>query len=84
MKQRSIIMMNPAKLFKMKAAWDKFVENHPKFPLFMNAVRSNAIDEGSIIEITITTAQGKTISTNIKVTESDKEMLAEMTALMKN
>jgi hypothetical protein len=77
-------MMNPAKLFKIKASWDKFIENHPKFPQFMNAVRSNGIDEGSIIEVTITTAEGKNFSTNIKVTQSDKEMLSELTELMKN
>jgi hypothetical protein len=77
-------MINPAKLFKFKGAWDKFVKNHPKFPMFLNAVRNDAIEEGSVIEITVTTTEGKTLSTNIKVTQSDKEMLNELTELMKN
>jgi hypothetical protein len=77
-------MMNPAKLFKIKGYWDQFVQNHPKFPMFMNALRSNGVEEGSVIDITITTAEGKTFSTNIKVTQSDKEMLSELTELMKN
>jgi len=77
-------MMNPAKLLKMKGYWDRFVKNHPKFPMFINAVRSNALEVGSVIEITVTTAEGKSISTNIKVTQSDKEMLGELTELLKN
>lgn len=77
-------MMNPAKLFKIKGYWDQFVQNHPKFPMFINALRSNGVEEGSVIDITITTAEGKTFSTNIKVTQSDKEMLSELTELMKN
>ncbi len=77
-------MINPAKLLKFKGAWDKFVGNHPKFPLFINAVRSQAIEEGSVIEITVTTAEGKTLSTNIKVTGSDKELFNDLTELMKS
>lgn len=76
-------MINPVKLFKMKGLWEKFVENHPKFPQFISAVRSNGMNEGTIVEITITTAEGKTISTNVKITESDKEMFAELSELMK-
>jgi hypothetical protein len=76
-------MMNPAKLFKIKGAWDKFTENHPKFPLFINALRSSGIEEGSIIDINITTPEGKIISTNLKVSQSDKELLTELTELSK-
>lgn len=77
-------MMNPTKLFKMKGYWDQFVQSHPKFPQFINAVRSSGLEEGSVIDIAVTTAEGKTFSTNIKVTQSDKEMLSELTELMKN
>lgn len=77
-------MINPAKLFKMKSLWDRFVENHPKFPQFMNAVQSNGIQEGAVIEITITTPEGKNFSTNVKITASDKEMFAELAELTKS
>lgn len=77
-------MMNPAKLLKIKGAWDKFTENHPKFPLFMNALKSSGIEEGSVIEINITTPEGKQISTNLKVTQSDKELLADLAELSKS
>ena len=49
-------MMNPASLFQMKALWDKFVANHPKFPKFLQAAAASSIDEGTIIEVKITKA----------------------------
>jgi hypothetical protein len=76
-------MINPAKLFKMKSLWERFVENHPRFPQFMNAVQSTGIQEGSVIEIIVTTPEGKNISTNVKVTASDKEMFTELAELSK-
>lgn len=76
-------MINPAKLFKIKGLWERFVKNHPRFSQFISAVQSNGMNEGSVIEITITTPEGKNISTNIKVTASDKEMLSELAELTK-
>lgn len=48
------IMMNPASLMKIMNARNKFVENHPKFAAFLNAVFSAGITEGTVIEITVT------------------------------
>lgn len=44
-------MMNPASLMKIMNARNKFVENHPKFAAFSNAVFSAGITEGTVIEI---------------------------------
>lgn len=77
-------MMNPAKLLKIKGAWDKFIQNHPKFPLFINAVQSSGIEEGTVIDINVTTPEGKTFSTNIKVSQSDKELLADLAELTRS
>jgi hypothetical protein len=49
----------------------------------MNAVQSNGINEGSVIEITVTTPDGKNISTNVRITATDKEMFAELAELTK-
>ena len=76
-------MINPAKLFKMKGLWEGFVKNHPRFPQFISAVQSNGVNEGSVIEITVTAPDGKNLSTNVKVSQSDKEMLEELTELLK-
>ena len=52
--------MNPAKIFQLKASWDRFAAAHPKFPLFLRAVSDgNVMQEGTIAEITITTADGR-------------------------
>ena len=51
--------MNPAKIFQLKASWDRFAAAHPKFPLFLRAVSDgNVMQEGTIAEITITTSDG--------------------------
>lgn len=61
-------------VMKLKGAWDKFTRNHPKFPAFLNAAKSKGIVEGTVIGITITGPEGETITTNVKVTESDLEL----------
>ena len=75
-------MINPAKLFKLKGAWDVFSQNHPKFPKFMNAIYQNGMQEGTIIEINVTTADGKTLSSNIKLKESDVILFSELSELL--
>ena len=70
------------KLLQIKSAWDKFVINHPKFPRFLQAVGSGVINTGTIIEINITTADGKNYSTNLKIREEDMELFREAKELM--
>ncbi len=67
--------LNPAMLFKIKGAWEKFVSNHPKFPMFLRAASATGIKEGYIIEVKITDTEGKTICTNVKLTDSDMELI---------
>lgn len=67
-------MINPTALFKAKSAWGKFAANHPKFPMFMRAAMQSGIKEGHIIEIKITSEEGETLCTNVKLTESDMEL----------
>lgn len=57
-----------------KEAWETFTQNHPKFPLFMQAVMVNGIQEGAVIAISVTDPNGKVIDTNLRVTESDIEL----------
>lgn len=69
--------MNPMAMLKIKGLIDKFKENHPKVPLFFNAA-AMSIDEGSIIEINVTTSQGKNLCTNMRVTADDLEMVRQL------
>jgi len=66
--------MNPAALMQIMAAWNTFKENHPKFPSFIDALRRQGIEEDTIIAISVTDKNGKTIETNIKVKQSDLEL----------
>ena len=65
---------NPGMMFKIKGAWERFVMNHPKFPMFLRAAAATGIKEGYIIEVKIVTDEGKTMCTNVKLTESDMEL----------
>ncbi|NLK75339.1 MAG: hypothetical protein GX288_08645 [Clostridiales bacterium] len=75
-------MINPAKLIKLKGAWDRFAINHPKFIMFLNAVKKDVRQEGTIIEITVTTASGRSVSSNLKITDSDVELFQEISELL--
>jgi len=68
------IIMNISAIWKLKGAWEKFTNNHPKFPLFLDAMQRKGIQEGTVIAISFTDVEGKTIETNIKVTASDIEL----------
>lgn len=54
---------------------ETFRRNHPKFPLFLNAVSQDALVEGTIIEINVTTPEGKNYCTNVKLKSSDLELM---------
>lgn len=71
-------MMNPATLMKIMNAKNKFTDNHPKFVAFLSAVFSREITEGTIIEISVTRPGEETMTTNMKVMQSDLELLNEM------
>lgn len=70
--------MNPMKLLQIKSLWDRFTTNHPKFPKFLQAIGTDSIREGSIIEMTITTPEGDNISSNIRVTADDMQLVATL------
>ena len=66
--------MNPLQLMQFKKYWDEFTARHPKFPLYLNAVASHGITEGSVIEIQIKRPDGKEFSTNLKVAKEDMDL----------
>ena len=77
-------MMNPMGLFQLKSLWDKFQANHPKFPMFLSALQTNGIKEGTIIDITITEPDGEKIQSNLKITASDMELFEQLKQLSQN
>ena len=66
---------------KITCAWKTKKSNHPKFPSFCQAFSRKVLKEGSIIEIAITTPEGEKIETNLKVKDSDLELLKQLSDL---
>ncbi|MCR4568133.1 MAG: hypothetical protein K5769_08770 [Pseudobutyrivibrio sp.] len=66
---------NPADLFKVRGAAAKFNANHPKLIPFFNAARDKAMTPGAVIELSITDPSGEKIETNLRVQESDIELI---------
>lgn len=66
--------MNFQSLLQLKSLWQRFTNQHPKFPAFLRAA-GPALTEGSVIAFTITTPDGKTIESNLKVTATDLELV---------
>ena len=66
---------NPADLFRIRSAAETFNSNHPKLLPFFSAARSRAMTPGSVIEIAVTDPSGERIETNLRVQESDIELI---------
>ena len=67
--------VNPKKLFKMQMAWKQFHDTHPKVLPFIKAVEAAGIREGTVISITVETPEGEKFESNIKVQQSDLDLL---------
>ena len=68
-------MMNPSAIMKLMNARNQFADSHPKFAAFLNAVFTRRITEGTIIEITVTRPGEEPLTTNMRVLQSDLDLL---------
>lgn len=73
--------MNPAILMKIMNAKNTFVANHPKFAAFLNTVFRGGIEAGTIIEITVQKPGQEPVTSNIKVQQSDLDLLQSLQKL---
>ena len=76
--------MNPMTLMTMKASFDKFQKNHPKFIQFTKAVTQVGAQEGTVFECKVTTPDGREMQANFKVTQDDLELIEKLKELSKN
>ena len=70
--------MNPMDLMKIMSAKNRFDANHPKFGAVVKAAFGGGIQEGTILELTVTKPDGEKMTTNLKVQPSDLELLNEL------
>lgn len=75
--------MNPAALFKIKGAWDKFSSNHPRLLPFFNAVNTKGIVEDTIIEVKVSYPDGQELTTNVKLKQEDLDLFAQIRQMVK-
>ncbi len=70
--------MNPMALLALKSDFNKFKSNHPKFLQFAKAFTKAGIQEGTVMECKVITADGREFQTNIRVTADDLELLEKL------
>lgn len=69
------------KLQALKKHLKTFQKNHPKFQHFLGAVYKDALSEGSIIEISVSSPDGKNYVTNLKLKKDDLDFLQALQQL---
>ena len=74
--------MNAASILKLMSAKNQFNKNHPKFEAFVKSVFSRRIEEDTVIEITVTRPGESPITANLKVMQSDLDLLEELKGLV--
>ena len=75
--------MNAASIMKLMSAKNQFSNNHPKFEAFLNSVFSKKMGEGTVIEMTVTRPGEKPLTANLKVQQSDLDLLEELKEVMR-
>ena len=75
--------MNPAMLMKIMSAKETFTINHPKFMAFLDTVFKNKIEEGTIIEISVQKPGQEKLTSNIRVQQSDLDLIQGLMELGK-
>lgn len=75
--------INPMKAMALKSEYAKFQKRHPKVLPFFQAVYSNALKENTVIEMQVSTEEGTTYTSNIRITEEDIQMLKDLQELFR-
>ena len=70
--------MNPAMLFTLKKKFEDFQSRHPKFAMFGQDLMRSGVGEGSVIDITVTLPDGRTLQSNMRVTAEDVELIKDL------
>ncbi|WP_353886730.1 hypothetical protein, partial [uncultured Eubacterium sp.] len=76
--RRKQSMINPAAAMKVMKAKNQFVSNHPKFAAFFRNVLTGGVQEGTVIEITVTRPGEEPMTTNMRVQQSDIELFQSL------
>ena len=73
--------MNPQSAIKVMAAINTFRTNHPKFASFVQIMLNRGVEEDTVIEVTVTRPGEEPLTANMKVMQSDLELLGALKEL---
>ena len=71
-------MINQQSAMKIMAALGTFKQEHPKFASFVEMLIKRGVTEGTVIEVTVTRPGEEPVTTNMKVKESDIELVKSL------
>ena len=61
-------MKNPAKLLQLKRQYEAFYARHPKFMRYLAYIIDSCMEEGTVMDVTVTAADGKAGPRNARQT----------------
>ena len=67
--------INPMAIMELQQKLNTFKQEHPRVLPFINAVKDDGLQEGTIFDMKITTPDGVSKQCNIKFTQNDLELL---------
>ena len=76
--------MNPNIMMKLMSAWGNFQNAHPKVVSYFNMLSKQKLEEGTVIQITVTRPGGEPLTCNMKVLQSDLDMIEDLKQLAMN
>lgn len=76
--------MNPRRMLELAKLQQKFKKNHPKVFPFLKVAAEKALQEGSVVDISVTTPEGKVMRTNLRIKPEDMEIVEQLKQMRKN
>lgn len=76
-------MINPKTVLRIMELQREFSGRHPKVTAFLNAVFSRGIQEGTVLELTVTKPGEAPVTTNMRVSAEDIALFEELKELKK-
>ncbi|MCR5641145.1 MAG: hypothetical protein K6G04_07335 [Lachnospiraceae bacterium] len=70
--------MNPSAMFQVMEAFKRFQSNHPKVVSYVKTVFGPGLPEGTVLEITCTKPGEEPVTTNMKITQDDLDLLQSL------
>lgn len=75
-------MKNPAKLLQLKKQYSAFLDRHPKFMRYLAYITDNYMEDGAVLDVTVTDPAGKSLHGNAKLSAEDVAFLQEVRRML--